>query len=132
MRKRSLENPERRINVRFHRPVKLFRRDVGNGLVALLPTCIAYNYVKTSQVARGIGYQLLAETFAKANAASNVRLNGVRKTMSTDLKNLEERHRERVCRRKKTCGRIFANFFTHRIEQSSLPGAQKRTSRSRG
>jgi hypothetical protein len=50
MGKGRLENPERRIDIRFDRPIELLDRNVRYGFMALLSARIAYDNIEPAQI----------------------------------------------------------------------------------
>ena len=61
MRKSRLNDPERCVDIGFHRPVELLRRDVENGIVSLLAARITDEDVETAEFLYGVRDKLGAE-----------------------------------------------------------------------
>src|SRR5436190_3757186 len=60
---RSFDNPEWRINVRLHRGVEIFGRNVEDGLTRLLPGGVADQNIETAELLDGISYEFVAKVF---------------------------------------------------------------------
>src|SRR5260221_2697904 len=58
-----LDNPKGRVDICLNGPVKLFRRYIEYGLMALLPSRIIYQDIQTAKTADGIRYEFLAKGF---------------------------------------------------------------------
>jgi hypothetical protein len=77
-RQRGLDNPERRINIGLHRPIKLLGRNLQNRVMCLLTRGVADEDVKTAGLVHRVSNETLAKTFVSNVAGKQHNLQSFR------------------------------------------------------
>jgi hypothetical protein len=75
---RGLDNPERRINIGLHRPIKLLGRNLQNRVMCLLTRGVADEDVKTAGLVHRVSNEALAKTFVSIVAGKQHNLRSFR------------------------------------------------------
>src|SRR5258706_5159947 len=70
----SFNDPKGRINICLHGPVKLFRRYIEYGGMALLSSCIVDQDIKATKTINGLCYEFLTKGFVPEVAGNGNRL----------------------------------------------------------